>query len=48
MRASKEPKIIAANGKSANGKLSLTSSKLVQDELLFGSPETRSLEASSK
>ena len=46
MRAVKEPKTAAANGKPASGKLSSASPKLVQDELLSGSPEARSLEDS--
>ena len=47
MRAGKGPKIVAANGKPASGKLLSTSTKLVQDELPPGSPEARNLEDSS-
>ena len=47
MRAAKRPRTAAANGKPASCKLSLTSTKLVQDELPPGSPKARSLEDSS-
>ena len=41
------PRTAAANGKPANGKLLSASTKLVQDELLPGSPEAKSLEDSN-
>ena len=47
MRVDKRPRTAAANGKLASGKLLLASTKLVQDKLSPGSPETRSLEDSS-
>ena len=47
MRAGKRPRIAAANGKPASGKLLLASIKLIQNELPPGSPETRSLGDSS-
>ena len=48
MRAGKKPRIAVANGKTANGKLLLVSTKLVQDELSPGFPEARSFEDSGK
>ena len=47
MRVDKGLKIAAANRKPASGKLSLTLTKLVQDELPPGSPKVRSLKDSS-
>ena len=47
MKAGEGPRIVAANGKPANGKLLLVLTKLVQDELLSGSPKAKSLEDSS-
>ena len=46
-KAGKEPRTAAANGKPVSGKLSLVSTKLVQDELPPGSPKARTLEDSS-
>lgn len=47
MRAGKSPRTAVANKKLASGKLSLVSTTLVQDELLPGFSEARSLENSS-
>ena len=47
VKTGKEPKTAAANGKPTNGKMLLASTKLVQDELLPGSSEAKSLENSS-
>ena len=47
MRAGKGLRIAAANEKPASSKLLSASTKLVQDELLPGSPEARSLKNSS-
>ena len=47
MMACKGPKTAGANRKPRNSKLSLASTKLVQDKLLSGSPEARSLKDNS-
>ena len=47
MRAGKGSRTVVANGKLASGKLLLASTKLVQNELLPGSPEAKSHENSS-
>ena len=48
MRVGKGPKTATANGKPASGKLLLASTKMVQDKLLPGSLEARSLKNSSE
>ena len=47
MRVSKRPRIAATNEKPVSSKLSSVLTKLVQNELLLGSLETKSLEDSS-
>lgn len=47
MKVDKGSKTTAANEKLANGKLSLASTKLVQEKLAPGSPKARSLKNSS-